>query len=67
MSFKRIDIGREAEEGKHAFLMRRKIKIIKVEGEALYEKHGGVFFIVNPSSKTPCPPFLIVLHAPSST
>lgn len=52
MSFKRIAIGREAEEGKHAFLMRRKIKIIKIEGEAVYEKLGGVFFILNPPSTT---------------
>lgn len=48
MSFKRIAIGREAEEGKHAFLIRRKIKIIKVEGEALNGKNGCLFFIATP-------------------
>lgn len=58
MSFKRIAIGSKTEEGKHAFLMRRKIKIKKIEGEALYEKFGGVFFIANPSSRTLYPPLL---------
>lgn len=59
MSFKRIAIGREAEEGKHAFLIRKKIIIIKIEGKALNGKHGGLFFIATLSSSTPYPPSLL--------
>lgn len=53
MNFKTIAIGRDAEEGKHEFLMRREIKIIKIDGEALNGKRGSLFFTATLSSKTP--------------
>lgn len=53
MNFKRIAIGRDAEEGKHEFLIRRELKIIKIDGEALSGKQGSLFFTATPSSKTP--------------
>lgn len=62
-ALKKIAIGRDAEEGKHEFFIRREIKIIKIDGEALNGKHGSLFFTATPSSKTPCPPSL--LHSSS--
>ena len=53
MSFKRIAIEREAEEGKHEFLIWREIKLIKIDGEALNGKHSSLFFRASLSSKTP--------------
>lgn len=58
MRFESIAIGREAEEGKHEFLIRRKIEIIKMGGESLNGKCGGLFFTAVPSSEPPHPPSL---------
>ena len=55
MNFKRIAIGMDAEGGKHEFLMRREIKIIKIDDEVLNGKLGSLFFTATASSKTPCP------------
>ena len=67
MSFKRIAIEREAEEGKHGFLIWREIKIIKIDGEALNGERSSLFFTASLSPKTPLIHLLCMVALPASS